>query len=280
MEIGFLCIHAPIVSCLVSYLTPLDWMCLARALPLITRRFPYRKTLNKLARTHLLTNLTAYFGGQEDVAQFILENLGTHYAITGGFLLAAITGDLHFMEADLDVIHVIHQRVGPCLEDKLVQRGWLAERSPRVVNRYDRFSFRNLSSVMDYTLFEKHFQVLHVHFDKDYVKGFDLAFCRNYYNDMDGLVVYFPESIIHRRCSINLEKAHFKELAPREIDYKASSVEKRIIKYRARGYAIRIEPGMSNATLCAFLTSKRRKDDQEGLANDAQEWNLFWANKR
>jgi hypothetical protein len=111
---------------------------------------------------------------------------------------------------------------------------------------------------MDYTILEKHFQVLHVRYDEDYVQGFDLAFCRNYYTNTRGLVIFCPESIIYRCCRINLEKAHFKLCATRDIIAKIAAVNERITKYRARGYTIHIKPGMSNSALHAFLTTKRK----------------------
>lgn len=149
--------HDPILNCLVSYLTPLDWVCLTKAVLLARPNFPFQVILNQLAYKQLLKNLTEYFGGHKGVAKFILNHLGTYYGITGGFLLAAITGDRHFLERDLDIVHKIHKRVGPALEDELVQRGWMTSRAPDTSRRYQ---FRNLASVKDYTMFGKHFQML------------------------------------------------------------------------------------------------------------------------
>ena len=271
-------IHKPIMKHLISFMNPLDWMCLARAFPLATRKFPYRETLNNLAFAHILLCLTHYFSGNGDIAQFILDNLGTHYALTGGFLLASMTGDAHFMHGDLDIIHVIHTRTGPVLEDHLVERGWMTDRAPNTV--YARNANSNLSCVMDYVVYGKHVQVLHVADCPSYVQGFDLSFCKNYYNPTEGLVVFNLEAIIRKQCRVNLEQSHLGIHVPRKILEKAQVVEARIAKWRARGYNICIEPEMEVDALCALLMRSRAADDGEDFQEIAKECNLLWVNKR
>jgi hypothetical protein len=275
---GLLLKHAPILACIVQWLTPMDWICLVRAFPSIVKHFPYRETLNEITRKHLFNNLKCYFQQQPLVtAQLIMRNLDAHYAITGGFLLATITGDSHYLQGDLDIIHVIHDRTEPSLQDKLVQHG-LMERAPSAV--YARNTVSNLSSVIDYTLQQRQFQVMHVHNRDAYVKDFDLDFCKSYYNLIGGLVIFCLDSIIYKQCRVNLELSYFQICVPRAIAAKAEMVEARIAKYRARDYTICIESGMSDEALCVYLAEKQSMHDRDKLAYVVQEWNLFWANKR
>lgn len=200
----------------------------------------------------------------------------TQYALTGGFLLAAITGDSHFMQGDLDIIRVIQEgAVGSPLDDN---QGLLSFRMPTSI--YALHLNSNLSFVQDYTVNQKHLQVLHVHDMQSYVKSFDLDFCRNYYNLQDGLVINSPESIIYAQCRINLEQAYFQDIVPNDIMAKAEMIEARLAKYRARGYKIQIEPGLSRDDLRTFMEAKRTEDDQKDFASIAHTWNLFWTNKR
>lgn len=92
--------------------------------------------------------------------------------------------------------------------------------------------------------------------------------------------MYCPNSIIYRRCRVNLEVAHFKNGVPTDMAAKATAVEGRIKKYRLRGFTIFIEPEMSDGTLFAYFARTRNSDDQNDLADSARVWNLFWANKR
>jgi len=244
-------IHDPILACLISFLAPLDWMCLAKALPTITKKhFPYRKTLNKLTREGLLRNLTIYFANAE-VAEFILENLGNHYSITGGFLLATITGEPHFMQGDLDVIHIIHKRNGPCLEDRLHERRWMKERIP-ITKRDDPMADKNLSVVIDYLVLGKLFQVLHVHRYRLYVQSVDFAFCKNCYKNIDGLYVHDFESIMNRHCRIDSENSQLRDI---DLHYSAERVSERIMKYKKRGYKIYV----GDDDLCALLVKMLEK---------------------
>lgn len=232
-------IHDPIVACLISFLAPLDWMCLAKALPTITKRhFPYRKTLNKLTREGLLRNLTTYFANAE-VAKFILD--------------------------------------GPCLEDRLHERRWMKERIP-ITKRDDPMADTNLTFVMDYPVLGKLFQVLHVHRYRPYVQSFDFAFCKNCYNNIDGLYVHDFESIMNRKCRINLENNS--QLRDIDILYRADRVSERIMKYKKRGYKIHVGLGISDDHLCALLETMRRKRDFKDLFEDAEKGKLFWARNK
>jgi hypothetical protein len=272
---GLLLKYPPILACLIEYLAPLDWICLVRVFPSIVKHFPYQQTLNNLTRMQLCNNLKHYFK-QQITAQLIMNDLDAHYAITGGLLLATITGDSHYMQGDLDIIHVIHKRTEPSMQDKLVQHG-LMTRTPDTV--YARNIVSNLSSVIDYTIQERKFQVMHVHDREAYIKGFDFDFCKSYYNSVDGLVIFAVESIIYKQCRVNLELSHFQVCVPKNVAAKAAMVEARIAKYRSRGYTIWIEPGLTDDALCAYFKTKQEGDRDE-LNDIAQEWNLFWTNKR
>jgi hypothetical protein len=274
---GLLLKHSPILACLIGYLAPLDWICLVRTFPSIIKHFLYQETLNTITKTCLFNNLKHYFHHhQVPVAQFIMDNLNERYAITGGFLLATITGDSHFMQGDLDIIHVIDENVTePLMQEKLMDHG-LVETGPST--NYPCNLVSNLSFVIDYELQERQFQLLYVKDKNAYVRGFDLDFCKSYYNSINGLVIFALDSIIYKKCRINLEAAHFQTYIPILISVKAKVVEARIAKYRDRGYTICIEAGMSDIELCADM--KTRNKDRENLEKVAKKWNLFWANKR
>jgi len=77
-----------------------------------------------------------------------------------------------------------------------------------------------------------------------------------------------------------LEQAHFQYIVPEDILAKAEMIEARLAKYRARGYQIRIEPGLNQDELRTFMERTRMEDDQKDFAFLAYTWNLFWANKR
>lgn len=133
---------------------------------------------------------------------------------------------------------------------------------------------------MDYVVHGRNFQVLHVADRSAYVQAFDFGFCKNYFNPTDGLVMFDPEAIIYKQCRVNLEQSHLGSQVPRNILEKALVVEKRIEKWRARGYKIIIEPEMGTDELCALLMRSKTEDDREEMLELAKEWNSFWSNKR
>lgn len=89
-------------------------MSFAKAFPLVIRRFPFQQTLDELACVHVSRCLAEFFSGDVELAQFVLDHLGTEYALTGGFLVAVITGDAHFLQGDLDVIRLESRKSRAC----------------------------------------------------------------------------------------------------------------------------------------------------------------------
>lgn len=171
----------------------------------------------------------------EKISKYILNHLGADYALAGSFLFAAITNDTHFLP---QVIHVLHQREKPSV---------------------------------DPTILGRKLQILHV---RDKLKEYDFDFLNNYYNS-NGLFITSFDSVIYRKCRINLEKTYLVKFIPEGDEI--LEIEERIQEYRARGYLIDIEPGLSDQDLCAYLKMRHKG---KGLADLAKKWNAFWLNKR
>ena len=99
----------PIMQRLELHLPPLSWINLVRASPTCYRKYDFRAYLNRITEMCLRKNLMHYFERTCGAAVDVLFNhlRDGRFALSGGFLLATITGDDFHMQGDLDIIHVM-----------------------------------------------------------------------------------------------------------------------------------------------------------------------------
>lgn len=191
------------------------------------------EVLHVMTRRRLLENLERFFGCGH-VAQQLLDR--RDLAVTGGFLLATIRGEKWEEDGsrrgDLDLIMCGGNSV---ILPEGFQRRWSTSAT----------NVPHLRSVTEYewTANGALVQLLETDSIDDYVGSFDLAFCRNYYqNGM--LKVMDLDAVIHQRCVVDVDACHLLDRTrlPVDIVAKAKKVRARLHKYRARGYTVDVGP--------------------------------------
>jgi hypothetical protein len=236
--------HHPIGLNLIKYLSPMDYISLSRSISAIIRRTPsiYPTAVNFLF-SKISEALKRRIG--EKVGTILATNLtGANY-LTGGFLLAALNDDEIREEQDIDLIcnRAMYETLKPYLTDEedFYAEGYQNE--GLTLEIYTRFTSEYRCKIQ--------FILVHELYEH-YIDRFDLDFCKNVANG-SRFYVTNAETVFKRHCIFSvvnyvMRYVHYEEDAPTrytslnaedEVNLnRCEKVQKRIVKYRARGYDV------------------------------------------
>jgi hypothetical protein len=268
--------EGPICSVLLSFLTPLEWVCLSKAVPCVRTKFATFQS--QLMVSRIRKGLTTFFGNANCTDVVMSRLLTCDYTLVGSFLLAVITGD-NFEPNDIDIV---------CPNDDEQLFRDLQRLGAEEVERPDtenNYAHNLLKHVITLRICEKIVQFLVVTRVHAYVSDFDLDICKNYFNAATGLYIGSIDSLIHRRCTLNMERICLFRRQVKCFEDSVCRVElNRAKKYRQRGFTIRFDPIMKEEDL-AFILFNLYDTSSMMLSCDkftfcrgiALEWSRFWA---
>lgn len=277
---------------LVRFLSPISVIALRRAFP------PLHLVGYSLAAI-VHSALLVYFEGEPHVANCIFEFLQSpnhSYRLTGGFLFALLHGDDVTQCSDIDIITsdvrleegrhnygASNSNLVGMLKDALMSY-------PYVRQSVDGYAdtTRALKAVFEYTTRgKKSLQLLAVDDNRvrRYVSSFDFRFVRNTYGCGGDLRICEMDSVITKRCQLDMYEAYlFKSLPanlPNLIHNVMPKIYARICKYmEQRGCEIIV----SNLTAVnsifgraklAYKNTTLFGEDMQGFKNETSGWTIL-----
>lgn len=273
MNEEFILNQPPIVEAITHWCSPIEYYALLCCLPEHQhKKYPtfYSVVLKRLEEALLA------WSNNKELTRVLIIALCTkpNICLSGGFLLSVLQGERVSSDQDLDFIVG-----GISLEDR--SNPVFMERAFPLITKIQlimditsvELSGSDYGSLEAPTLYamvaptgQKFQFILHETVEQafSHPKQFDFAFCANYISSTK-IVMCNYQSIISRRCTVSA----FAYTSRMYDEYNGPThVKERLIKYKQRGYDIRItydpEKLEENCVVPEFEMSKYDRDDYEG----------------